>query len=167
MQPAVFLDRDGVLNKDTGYPYLPEHITWVEGAVDAVKLLNARGYLVCVVTNQSGVARGLYTEEDVQALHVWMQGEFARAGAVIHAFTYCPHHATEGVGAYRVSCECRKPKPGMLVSLAQKYSIDMDRSFLVGDKESDMAAAKNAGIKGYLFAGGNLADAIAQFLGDI
>jgi D-glycero-D-manno-heptose 1,7-bisphosphate phosphatase len=157
MKPAIFFDRDGVLNKDTGYPFLPEHIEWVDGAFDAVRLANEQGYLVFVVTNQSGVARGLYTEHDVHHLHDWMQKEFAKHSAVIDAFAYCPHHPTDGVEKYKIDCACRKPKAGMLLELMQKHSVDKQKSFVVGDRQSDVAAATAAGLQGYLFEGGGLA----------
>lgn len=155
-QPAIFFDRDGVINTDIGYAYLPEHIKWVDGAMDAIKLANQRGYLVFVATNQSGVARGMYTESDVHHLHAWMQKECLEHGAVIHSFAFCPHHATEGQGGYKVECNCRKPGPGMLLSLAKANEIDMSRSMMIGDKDSDMQAAKAAGIAGHLYKGGNL-----------
>jgi D-glycero-D-manno-heptose 1,7-bisphosphate phosphatase len=161
---AIFFDRDGVLNTDIGYAYLPEHITWVDGAVDAIKLANEHGYLVFVVTNQSGVARGLYTEHDVQHLHVWMQQECIKRGAVIHGFAYCPHHPDEGQGVYNVTCDCRKPAPGMLLSLAKSHAIDMSRSMMIGDKESDIQAAQAAGIKGIFYTGGNVANIIRPYL---
>ncbi len=163
-QPAIFFDRDGVLNTDIGYAYLPEHITWVDGALDAIKLANKNGYLVFVATNQSGVARGMYTESDVQRLHAWMQKECLAHGAVIHSFAFCPHHATEGQGVYKVECNCRKPAPGMLLSLAKANEIDMSRSMMIGDKDSDMQAAKAAGIAGHLFKGGNLLQFVKRLL---
>jgi D-glycero-D-manno-heptose 1,7-bisphosphate phosphatase len=153
---AVFFDRDGVLNQDSGYPYLPEHIRWIPGAFEAVKAANDAGYKVFVVTNQSGIARGFYTEEDVQSLHRWMMKQCAAEGGKIHDFIYCPHHPDEGRGAYRVECECRKPKPGMIQALIKKHGLDAGNSFFVGDRAIDMEAAKAAGVKGCLFTGGNL-----------
>lgn len=163
-QPAIFFDRDGVLNTDIGYAFLPEHITWVDGAMDAIKLANEHGYLVFVATNQSGIARGMYTESHVAQLHTWMQQECLSRSAVIHSFAFCPHHPTEGHGAYKVDCNCRKPAPGMLLSLAKNNSIDMSRSMMIGDKESDMGAAKAAGITGHMFTGGNLAKFLETIL---
>ena len=163
-RPAIFFDRDGVLNTDIGYAYLPEHIKWVDGAMDAIKLANEHGYLVFVATNQSGVARGMYSEADVAHLHTWMQQECLAQGAVIHSFAFCPHHPVEGQGAYKVDCNCRKPAPGMLLSLAKNNAIDMSRSMMIGDKETDMQAAQAAGIAGHMFKGGNLAAFIKPFL---
>jgi D-glycero-D-manno-heptose 1,7-bisphosphate phosphatase len=156
LSKAVFLDRDGVLNKDTDYPYLPEHIEWVPGAFEAVKAANDAGYKVFVVTNQSGVARGLYGEEDVKSLHRWMTEQCAAHGAVIDEFIYCPHHPREGKGAYLTECNCRKPKPGMIKNLIEKHELNAAACLLVGDRDSDMQAAAAAGVKGHLFPGGDL-----------
>lgn len=156
MRPAVFFDRDGVLNEDIRFPHKPEHIRWVPGALDALCFARKQGYLVFVVTNQSGVARGLYTEEDVKRLHDWMQIEFRKHGAEVDAFAYCPHHPTEGVGGYKKECNCRKPKPGMITDLMKAYDVDAEHSFLIGDRASDIEAAEAAGIKGYLYSGGGI-----------
>lgn len=163
-QPAIFFDRDGVLNTDIGYAYLPEHITWVDGAIDAIKYANEHGYLVFVVTNQSGVARGMYTEQDVKHLHAWMEQECLSRGAVIHGFAFCPHHPSEGQGTYKVDCDCRKPEPGMILSFTKSHTIDLTHSHLIGDKQSDMEAAKAAGIIGHLFKGGNLKTFITDII---
>ena len=163
-QPAIFFDRDGVLNTDIGYAYLPEHITWVDGAIDAIKIANHNGYLVFVVTNQSGVARGMYTENDVMNLHAWMQQQALLQGAVIHGFAYCPHHPVEGTGAYKIACECRKPAPGMILGLAKTHAIDLSKSQLIGDKPTDVEAAAAAGITGHLYSGGNLASFVSRII---
>lgn len=160
LRPAAFLDRDGVLNVDRGYVFRRDDFIWNEGAAVAVKWLNEHGYYVFVVTNQSGVARGYYREEDVTALHAWMNEELARAGAHIDAFYYCPHHPEGEVQEYRAVCACRKPAPGLIVQAMREWPVDKGRSFLVGDKPSDIGAAQAAGIKGYLFAGGNLMEFI-------
>jgi D-glycero-D-manno-heptose 1,7-bisphosphate phosphatase len=161
---ALFLDRDGVLNVDTNYAHLPEHIQWIEGAFDAVKLANAAGYKVFVVTNQAGVARGYYTEKQVQELHTWMAAEMQKRGAAIDGFNYCPHHPSEGQGAYLKTCDCRKPNPGMLNDFITRYNISARDSHMIGDKEWDMQAAKAAGVRGHLFPGGNLATFVKQAL---
>lgn len=163
-RPAIFFDRDGVLNKDIGYAYLPDHITWVDGAMDAIKHANEQGYLVFVVTNQSGVARGLYTEKDVLNLHAWMRKECLSHGAVIHDMVFCPHHPTQGQGEHKKQCKCRKPAPGMLLGLARAHAIDMTHSHMIGDNQSDMDAAQAAGVRGHLFCGGNLADFIKRIM---
>jgi D-glycero-D-manno-heptose 1,7-bisphosphate phosphatase len=155
-RPAAFLDRDGVLNVDHGYVHAPDQVEWVPGAKQAVKRLNDAGYYVFVVTNQAGVAKGLYPEEAVATLHRWMAEELAAAGAVIDDWRYCPHHPEASVAAYRAAHPWRKPSPGMLLDLLACWPIERERSFLVGDKPSDIEAAEAAGIAGYLFEGGNL-----------
>lgn len=156
LRPAAFLDRDGVLNVDSGYVHRAGDFVWMPGAKEAVKFLNDSGYLVFVVTNQSGVARGYYTEKQVNDLHRWMNAELSRRGARIDAFYYCPHHPREGTGIYKKICTCRKPAPGLLLKASREWPADKRKSFLIGDKESDLQAAAGAGIKGYLFSGGNL-----------
>jgi D-glycero-D-manno-heptose 1,7-bisphosphate phosphatase len=155
-RPAAFLDRDGVLNVDTHYAHLPEHIEWVGGAPQAIAQLNAAGYFVFVVTNQAGVARGLYDEASVRRLHDWMAAELSGAGALVDAWYYCPHHPSEGLPPYRLDCDCRKPKPGMLQQALGRFPVDLAASFLVGDRETDIAAAEAAGIPGFMFSGGAL-----------
>jgi len=161
LKPAAFLDRDGVLNRDQGYVWRREDFHWLPGAQCAVKRLNEAGYLVFVVSNQAGVAHGLYRPEDVEALHRWVNGELGRGGAHIDAFYYCPHHPSEGQGAYRVACDCRKPAPGMLLRAMREWPIDRGLSFMIGDKDIDMAAASAAGVRGLRFNGGDL-DALVQ-----
>ncbi|MBI3418610.1 MAG: HAD family hydrolase [Proteobacteria bacterium] len=164
MSKAVFFDRDGVLNADTNYPHLPEHIQWIPGVFEAVKAANEAGYKVFVITNQAGVGRGLYTESHVNALHRWMREEFKKHGAAIDDFAYCPHHPTEGQGIYRVECECRKPKPGMLRELIARHGVNAAESLLIGDRDSDLQAAKAAHIQGCLFTGGDLAEFVTALL---
>src|SRR3954467_1634065 len=166
MRAAVFFDRDGVLNEDDGYACDPDKIRWVEGARQAVKAVNDAGYLAFVVTNQSGIARGLYEEWHVRELHEWMSRELASIGAHIDAFEFCPHHPDGLIERYRVLCNCRKPQPGMIRALLERYSVDIDASFMIGDKQSDLAAAQAAGIAAYLFDGSNLHTFIAPLLTD-
>ena len=156
--PAAFLDRDGVLIEDTGYPHDPAAVRWIAGAPEAVARLNRDGFLVFVVTNQSGVARGLYPEAQVHALHRWMAARLAEAGARIDAFEHCPHHPDAPLPAFRRDCRRRKPAPGMIEDLLRARPVERAGSFLVGDKPSDLAAAAAAGLPGHLFPGGNLAD---------
>jgi D,D-heptose 1,7-bisphosphate phosphatase len=155
-RPAVFFDRDGVLNVDHAYVHKPEQIEWVPGAVEAVRRLNKLGYHVVVVTNQSGVARGYYGEDSVFALHAWMREELAAQGAVIDAFYHCPYHPEGTVAEYCRDHDDRKPGPGMILRAFKDLGIDRDGSFLIGDRESDIAAARAAGIPGFLFSGGDL-----------
>lgn len=155
-RPAVFLDRDGVLNVDRGYVSNRSNFEWIAGAVAAVKALNAAGYYVFVATNQSGIARGLYTEAEMQALHDFMRSELADAGAVIDDWRYCPFHAEGTVEKFRRVSDWRKPGAGMILDLMKAWPIVREKSFLIGDKESDMEAARAAGIAPLLFRGGNL-----------
>jgi D,D-heptose 1,7-bisphosphate phosphatase len=155
-RPAAFLDRDGVLNHDTGYVYDPVTFEWIAGAREAVKHLNDAGYYVFVVTNQAGVAHGYYEEAAIHALHEWVNGELRRGGASIDAFFHCPHHPEGKLVDYRRVCDHRKPAPGMLLSAGRRWPIDWSRSFLIGDRDSDIAAAAAAGIPGFKFAGGDL-----------
>lgn len=163
-RPAVFFDRDGVLNEDDGYAFDPDKIRWVEGAQQAVKAVNDAGYFAFVVTNQSGVARGFYEERHVRNLHEWMSRELDSVGAHIDAFEFCPHHPDGLIERYRVLCNCRKPQPGMIRALLERYPVDIDASFMIGDKQSDLASAQAAGIAGYLFNGTNLHTFIVPLL---
>ena len=157
-RPAVFLDRDGVLNVDRGYVHAPEQVEWVQGAKEAVKLWNDAGYYVFVVTNQAGVAKGYYEEEAVGALHRWMSDELAMIGASIDDWRYCPFHPEGSVAAYRAAHDWRKPSPGMILDLIAHWPIEREESLLIGDKASDIQAAAAAGVAGYLFEGGDLMD---------
>lgn len=156
LKQAVFLDRDGVINIDKGYVHKQEDFRWVDGAIDAIRWFNELGCLVFVVTNQGGIARAFYTEQDVLELHGWLQSELNRQGAHIDQFYYCPHHVEGIVPEYSRLCDCRKPEPGMILAAAQDWPVDLSRSILIGDKPSDMTAAERAGVTGYLFHGGNL-----------
>ena len=150
-RPAAFLDRDGVLNVDHGYTHRPEQIEWIDGAPEAVRMLNEAGFLVFVVTNQSGVARGYYDEDAVKSVHAHMQQHLASRGAHVDAFYYCPHHPEGTIKSLAVTCRCRKPAPGMLEQAASEWPIDRDASFLIGDKDADMAAARAFNIRGIKF----------------
>ncbi len=157
-KPAIFFDRDGVLNEDHGYIYEKENFIWVDGAVEAIKYLNKQGYLIFVVTNQSGIARGYFAESDLERLHSWVNKELREVGAKIDKFYYCPHHPQGIIKKYVSECLCRKPKPGMLIKAIEEWPIFLNDSFLIGDKETDILAAKSIGLEGYLFEGGNLFD---------
>jgi D-glycero-D-manno-heptose 1,7-bisphosphate phosphatase len=163
-RPAVFLDRDGVLNVDRGYVHRPDEFEWLAGAREAVLACNRRGWLVFVVSNQSGVARGYFTERDVRALHDHMSRELAAVGACVDEFAFCPHHPESALPEYRRRCDCRKPRPGMLASLISSWDVDPTRSVLVGDKPTDVEAARAAGVRGYLFPGGRLDDFVLPLL---
>ncbi|TQF32829.1 HAD-IIIA family hydrolase [Bradyrhizobium sp. UNPA324] len=163
-RPAVFFDRDGVLNHDSGYTYETHKVEWIEGAREAVKAVNDAGYFAFVITNQSGVARGYYEEHHVATLHRWMAEQMAEIGAHIDAFEYCPDHPDGTVARYCRVSDRRKPAPGMITDLTRRFPIDMTRSMVIGDKESDMEAARAAGVAGHLFEGGNLEAFVKQRL---
>ena len=150
-RPAAFLDRDGVLNVDHGYVHRTEQLEWVAGAPESVRLLNEAGYYVLVITNQSGVARGFFDEAAVKAFHAHMQNVLAEKGAHIDAFYYCPHHPEGTVKAFAMACNCRKPRTGMLEQAARDWPIDITRSFFIGDKDADMAAAAAFKVRGIKF----------------
>lgn len=134
---ALFLDRDGVINEDIGYPSKPEDIHFCDGIFELCKAAISKGYLIIVVTNQAGIAKGYFTEEDVQKLHQWMANEFLSRGIKITAFYYCPYHTEGKIIKYKRDDECRKPKPGMFLKAARDYNIDLSQSLMVGDKPSD------------------------------
>lgn len=155
MNKALFLDRDGIINVDHGYIYQPEQMEFVAGIFELCQRFAQQGYLIIVVTNQSGIARGLYSEADFAHLSQWMTAEFSRHKCHIAHVYYCPHHPQNGVGEYLTKCACRKPQPGMLLSAKSDFNIDLNYSVMVGDKASDMQAAQNAGVgKRYLLQTG-------------
>lgn len=156
MRPALFLDRDGVINVDKGYVSQIKDFEWVDGAKETIATFKAHGWLVFIVTNQSGIARGYYTEDDMHTLHDWMTVQLDRAGAFIDRIYYCPHHQEGEIARYRKDSFDRKPKPGMLLQAMAEFPVKREASFLIGDKETDIEAARAAGIAGFLFKGGNL-----------
>lgn len=153
MRRAVFLDRDGTINQEREYLHRMEDFQFIPGVPQAIRLLNRAGFLVVVVTNQSGVGRGYYAEEDVEALHRFISRELAGSGGRIDAWLYCPHHPA-GRGGYAVSCSCRKPLPGMLLDAAERLGIDLASSYMVGDKLIDVEAGRAAGCSSILVRSG-------------
>ena len=147
---AIFLDRDGTINEDIGYVSRPEELMLYSWAADAIRLINESGIKAIVVTNQSGVARGIYTEETLDAIHRRLTDTLAAHGARIDAVYYCPHHPEYGDRRYRKECECRKPSPGMLERAVREYAIDLSNSYVIGDKASDIQLASGAGARGVL-----------------
>ncbi|PMJ88445.1 D-glycero-beta-D-manno-heptose 1,7-bisphosphate 7-phosphatase [Vibrio sp. 10N.261.55.A7] len=143
-KPALFLDRDGVINIDHGYVHDEHSFEFVEGVFEATKQLQDMGYMLVLVTNQSGIARGMFDEERFLSLTQWMDWNFVDHGVEFDGFYYCPHHAEHGVGKYKEECDCRKPKPGMFISARDFLKIDMSKSVMVGDKAEDMMAAEAA-----------------------
>lgn len=147
MQKAIFLDRDGVINKEKNYLYKSEDFEFIEGIFDLVMYYQNLGYAVFVVTNQSGIAREYYSVDDFNVLTTWMIGEFAKHNIEIQHVYYCPHHPD-----ISGKCSCRKPEPGMLLEAASTYDIDLQNSIMIGDKERDIEAGLNAGLhETYLF----------------
>lgn len=143
--PAIFIDRDGTLNEDVGYVATVDQLTLYPWAAEAVRLINAAGLKAIVITNQSGVARGICSEETLTAIHARIIELLARQGARIDAVYYCPHHPEIGDSRYRIACHCRKPQTGMLDAASREHNIDLGRSFVVGDKATDIQLAHNAG----------------------
>jgi D-glycero-D-manno-heptose 1,7-bisphosphate phosphatase len=137
---GVFLDRDGTLNVEVDYIRTPDELQIIEGAAKAVRKLNEHGIITCVISNQSGIARGFLTEADLIPIHAKLREELLREGAKLGGIYYCPHHPTAGIAPYNVECECRKPKPGMLQQGARELNIALQRSFVVGDSVVDMQA---------------------------
>jgi D-glycero-D-manno-heptose 1,7-bisphosphate phosphatase len=157
VRPAAFLDRDGVLNVDIGHTHRAEDLVWLPGAREAILNLNEAGYLVLVITNQAGIARGHYGEAEMAAFHARMQDDLAEIGAHIDAFYFCPFHEEAVTPAYRIADHPdRKPNPGMILRAMREWPVDPTRSFLIGDQDRDIAAARRAGLPGFLFQGGNL-----------
>lgn len=134
---ALFLDRDGVINEDVKYPHRPDQIRFKDGIFTFCKVALQKGYLLIVVTNQAGVAKGYFTEEDVRKLHAWMSDQFLQRGIAITAFYYCPYHAEGKIPEYRKDSNWRKPNPGMILQAVEDHSIDLGVSLVVGDKPSD------------------------------
>lgn len=146
MRKALFLDRDGVINKEINYLHRIEDVVFFPEIFDICRFYQANGFLFIVVTNQAGIARGFYSDNDVDVLHRWMIGQFEDRGIHIDKIYYCPHHPD-----FTGPCTCRKPNPGMIFEAAHEFDIDLPSSILIGDKQSDIDAGKNAGIENLYF----------------
>lgn len=166
---AVFLDRDGVINIDHGYLFQPEQFDFIDGVFAACQHLQQLGYLLIVVTNQSGIARGYYSEHQFALLTSWMKQQFAAHGVKIDGVYYCPHHLEKGQNPYNIACDCRKPQPGMLLQAIREYGIDPSQSLMLGDKAADMQAAAAAGVsrKVLVLSGQTLTEADKQLADEI
>lgn len=146
-QKAIFLDRDGVINQEVNYLHKIEDFKFTDNCISALKILQSAGYKLFIVTNQAGIGRGYYSESDFHNLMNWVNAELVKHGVHITDIEFCPHHPTEANGIYKRNCSCRKPKPGMLLNLIGKHNVDVSKSFMVGDKFSDLEAAEAADIK--------------------
>lgn len=148
MSRAIFLDRDGTINREKHYLYKSQDFEWIQGAREAIRCFGQLGYKVFIITNQSGIARGYYTEADVKELHEWMDEELCRAGARVDGYYYCPHHPTDGLGIYKKDCFCRKPKAGLFLQAVREHGItDLVNSWAVGDRLRDLEPAGKIGCR--------------------
>jgi D-glycero-D-manno-heptose 1,7-bisphosphate phosphatase len=154
MNRAVFIDRDGTISEEVGYINHSERFRLFPYAAPAIKELNQNGWLAIVTTNQAGVARGYFAEDMIHAVHGRMTSELEAEGARIDAIYYCAHHPSVGDPPYRIDCDCRKPKPGLITRAARDFDIDLNNSWVVGDRYSDIELARNAGVKSALVLSG-------------
>ncbi|MDO9474398.1 MAG: HAD family hydrolase [Caulobacter sp.] len=162
---AVIFDRDGVLNVDTGYCFDPDKLAWMPGAMDAVARVNRAGAVAVITTNQSGIGRGYYTEDQMHAFHAEMLRQLAAQGARIDKIYFAPHHEDAPEARYRVADHPdRKPNPGMLLKALADFAVPPSHAIMIGDKESDMEAARRAGVAGFFYRGGDLDAFVAERL---
>ena len=150
MNKAIFLDRDGTINVEKHYLYKIEEFEFLPGVVEALKKFQNAGYLLIIITNQSGIGRGYYTENDFKKLNDWMVATLKEQGVTINAVYYCPHLPDAKVKTYRKDCECRKPKLGMFLQAVDIFNLDLSQCYAVGDKMRDCAICEDTGCKGYL-----------------
>lgn len=146
MNKAVFLDRDGTINREVNYLYNPNDFIFIPGAIEAIKVFHELGYHVIVITNQAGVARGYFKEADVKTLHQHIDKLLAAEDTYIDAYYYCPHHPEGTVEEYKIECNCRKPHTGLIEQAVKDFDIDLSESIIIGDKEIDVQTGKNVGI---------------------
>ena len=147
MKKAIFLDRDGTINIEKDYIYKPEDLVFEDGAIEALKTFKNLGYILIVITNQSGIARGYFTEDDLHRFNKNMNDLLKKDGVEIEEFFYCPHHPTKGIGEYLVDCDCRKPNNKLIEEAIKKYDIDREKSFMIGDKKSDIGAGLKSNLR--------------------
>ncbi len=164
-RPAVFLDRDGTMIEEVGYLSRWDAFQWYPWTIDAVRLLNRAGFLVCVVTNQGGIGLGLFSEAFVHDVHRAMEKDLDAAGAKVDGWFYCPHHPRATIDARRIDCDCRKPRPGLVLQAAQQFDIDLSRSFVVGDKVTDLGVATAVGARAVLVRSGHGEEALSRYAG--
>lgn len=162
LRPALFLDRDGVVNREIGYLYRPDQVEFTPGIFELCRHAQAMGYALIIITNQSGIARQLYSETDFHSLMNWMMDEFLRHNIQVDGYYFCPHHPEYGVGTYRRECEDRKPQPGMILKASTDHYIGLKRSVLVGDRCSDIQAGAAAGIQNLILVRGTEASGCAE-----
>lgn len=154
MKRAVFMDRDGTISEEVGYINHPSRFRLFPYTAPAIRLVNEAGWLAIVVTNQAGVARGYFSEDMVQTIHAQLKQELENEGARLDAIYYCAHHPSVGDPPYRLDCDCRKPRPGLIRLAAEDFDIDLDKSWMVGDRYSDIEMAQNAGVNSALLLSG-------------
>lgn len=155
---ALFLDRDGIINVDHGYVHKPEDFEFVEGIFELCRIALSKDYKIFVITNQAGIARGYYDIPTFELLSQWMTEQFTTHGIEITKVYYCPHHPTTGVNQFVKSCRCRKPEPGLILQAQKEFAIDLKASIFIGDKLSDMQAAKNAGVESRILVNSRYTD---------
>lgn len=162
LRKAVFLDRDGVINRDHGYVYRWEDFEFIPGAIDAMRLLKKAGYALVIVTNQSGIARGYYTEKQYKQLTAALQAELSRQGVSVDGIYHCPHHRQGTVAEYAIECDCRKPGPGLILQAARELGLSLPDSLLIGDKPTDIEAALLAGVGQTHLVGSDISESFAS-----
>jgi D-glycero-D-manno-heptose 1,7-bisphosphate phosphatase len=166
-QATVFLDRDGTINEDVGYLNAIDRLVFIPGALDAIRLLARADYQIAIVTNQAGVALGLIEEKVLDDLHAHMDERIRQAGGRVDGWFVCRHHASASIKKFRLDCECRKPKAGLFDQACKALPVDKARSFYIGDKASDMEAARNAGLAGILVRTGYGEGELARLRGKV
>ncbi|MGM9571665.1 MAG: D-glycero-alpha-D-manno-heptose-1,7-bisphosphate 7-phosphatase [bacterium] len=164
MHKAVFLDRDGTIIEDPGYLSRPEQVRFLPGAIKGLKKMQEAGYLLVIITNQSGIARGYFTEDDLKKVHDYLTEQLARQGIDLAGIYYCPHHPEKGYPPYVKKCRCRKPGSALLERAAEELKINLAASWMIGDKASDILAGKRAGCRTVLIAGQAAADCQPDWL---